>query len=192
MMLLLCAEGDERLEVGQRILYTKARELLEALQSIWEFGSINKYTRAAVELSLTLIEGLIDDGNISTFCGICINSTSKRQKASWLTATLTARWNVSSLPATTHTGANRMTYRDAANTHLRCSTASTELHSVAAAKRRYRLLEILSKQGDIQSNAQSRRLHRIHAESVTAEISYQKRRRHTYIVIQYITPSMHK
>ena len=67
MMLHLCAEEDERLEVGQRILYTKSRELLDALQSIWKFGGINKYTRAAVELSLTLIEGLIEDGNYLDF-----------------------------------------------------------------------------------------------------------------------------
>ena len=63
MMLHLCAEGDERLDISQRILYTKAKELLDALRNIWKSGGINKYTRAAVDLSLTLIETLIDDGN---------------------------------------------------------------------------------------------------------------------------------
>lgn len=62
MLLALCLEGDELLAVRQRLVYAKARELLDALRSIWSFQTYKTvYVRAAAETAEAIVSLLVDD-----------------------------------------------------------------------------------------------------------------------------------
>ena len=68
MMLELCTEGEELLQIRQKIVFSKVNELLQALSSIWAFKTEKtEYGKEAVDISERIIEMFVPDRNYYRF-----------------------------------------------------------------------------------------------------------------------------